>query len=166
VLRIRADRDAVLPFRVPGDAVTHFPGQVEAAPVGLEHVHDPEALLVVLESARHERLKDLLAGVTERRVAEIVTERDRLGQFLVQPQHLGDTPGDLRHLERVREPRAVVVSLGREEYLGLVLQPAERSIDHAISRWNAGESDPASRRSRPFVASLLAPRRENLMLTR
>ena len=102
--------------------------QVRFSPcaVVLEHVDDAQALLVVLEPAGNERLQDALARVSERRVAEIVAERDRLGQLLVQPQHLGDAARDLRHLERVGQPRAVVIALGREEDLRLVLQPAER----------------------------------------
>ena len=75
-----------------------------------------------------------LAGVAERRVAEVVAERDRLGQLFVQPQHLGDRPRDLRDLERVRQPRAVVVAGRREEHLRLVLQPAERlAVDDAVA---------------------------------
>ena len=103
-------------------------------PVVLEHVDDAQALLVVVEAAGHERVEDALAGVAERRVAEVVAERDRFGQLLVQPQHLGDRARDLRHLERVREPRAVVIAGRREEHLRLVLQPAERlAVDDAIA---------------------------------
>ena len=41
---------------------------------------------------------------------------------------------DLRHLERVRQPRAVVIAGRREEHLRLVLQPAERlAVDDAIA---------------------------------
>ena len=65
---------------------------------------------------------------------EIVAERDRLGQLLVQAQHLGDRARDLRDLERVRQPRAVVIAGRREEHLRLVLQPAERlAVDDAIA---------------------------------
>ena len=118
------------------DAVAHLPRQVEAAAVVLQHVDDAQALLVVVESAgRGSRSSSaLFAGVTERRVAEVVPERDRLGELLVEPQHLGDRPRDLRHLERVREPRAVVVAVRREEHLRLVLQPAERlAVDDAVA---------------------------------
>ena len=40
-------------------------------------------------------------------------------------QHLGDGPGNLRHLERVGEARPVVVAARGEEDLGLVLQATE-----------------------------------------
>src|SRR4026207_973403 len=77
-------------WRVPCDAVAHLPRQVEALAVVLQHVDDAQALLVVIEPAGNEIVQHPLAGVAERRVAEIVSERDRLGQLFVQPQHLGD----------------------------------------------------------------------------
>ena len=108
--------------------------QVQPAAVVLEHVDDAQALLVVVEAAGHERVDDALAGVAERRVAEVVAERDRFGQLLVQPQHLRDRARDLRHLERVRQPRAVVIARRREEHLRLVLQPAKRlAVNDAIA---------------------------------
>ena len=75
-----------------------------------------------------------LARVPERRVAEIVAERDRLGQVLVERQRAGDRARDLRHLERVRQPRPVVVALGREEHLRLVREPPKRlAVDDAVA---------------------------------
>ena len=68
----------------------------------------------------------VLAGVAERRVARVVSEPDRLGQVLVQPQRPGDDARDRRRLERVRDPRPVVVAGGVDEDLRLALQPAER----------------------------------------
>ena len=77
----------------------------------------------------------------------------------LQPQHLGDAARDLRDLERVRQPRAVVIAGRREEDLGLVLQPPERlAVDDAIAialERRAG-SDPRSRaRSRPAAVGAL-----------
>ncbi len=83
----------------------------------------------------------LLAGVAERRVAEVVPERDRLGQVLVELQGAGHGAGDADHLERVREAGAVVVALGGDEDLGLVLEPAERlCVDDTVAvalEWRA-----------------------------
>ena len=67
-----------------------------------------------------------LAGMAERRVAEVMAQADRLGEVLVQPQRAGDVARDPARLERVREPRPVVVALRRDEDLRLVLQPPER----------------------------------------
>ena len=134
VLGRRADRQAVLALGVAGDAVADLPGQVQALPIALEHVDDAQALLVVVEAGRAQRLEHALAGVAERRVAQIVAEGDRLGQLLVQPQHLGDGAGDLRHLEGVRQARPVVIAGRREEHLRLVLQAAERlGVDDAVA---------------------------------
>ena len=76
----------------------------------------------------------LLAGVAERRVPEVVPERDRLGQVLVQLQRAGHRARDPDHLQRVRQARAVVVALRRDEHLRLVLEPAERlGVDDAVA---------------------------------
>ena len=62
----------------------------------------------------------------ERGVPQVVPERDRLGEVGVEPQRARDAARDLRHLEGVREPRPVVVALGREEDLRLVHEAPER----------------------------------------
>ena len=99
---IRGVMDTVLAFRMPRDAVAHFPRQVQALAVVFEQINDAEALLVVLEPSGHERLEHTFAGVAERRVPEVVAERDRLGELLVEPEHLRNAARDLRHFERVR----------------------------------------------------------------
>ena len=72
--------------------------------------------------------------MAERRVAEVVPEGDRLGQLLVQPQHLRDAARDLRHLERVGQARPVVIAGRREEDLRLVLQAPERlAVNDAVA---------------------------------
>ena len=81
-----------------------------------------------------EAVEDVLAGVAERRVPEVVAERDRLGQVLVQAERAGDAAGDLRDLDRVRQARAEVVALVGDEDLRLVLEPAERArVDDAVA---------------------------------
>src|SRR5919108_6200691 len=72
------------------------------------------------------RVEDLLADVAEGGMAQVVAEPDRLGQILVQTQRPRDVPGDPARLERVCEPRSIVVSLRRDEDLGLVLEASER----------------------------------------
>ena len=75
----------------------------------LELVDDAQRLQVVLEAAvvAHAVVQRVLAGVAERRVAEVVRQADGLGQRLVEAQRARDRARDLRDLERVREPRAV-----------------------------------------------------------
>src|SRR5262249_52041368 len=132
--RIRANRNAVLPFRMPRDPVANLPGQIQPVSIVLEHVDDAKALLVVLESTRYERLQDPLAGVAERRRAQVLPERDGFGQLLIKPQHLGNAARDLRDLERVGQARAVVIAGRRKEDLRLVLQPAKGlAVNDAIA---------------------------------
>src|SRR5687768_17336352 len=63
--------------------------------------------------------------MAERRVPKVVTQRDGFGELLVQLQHLRDRSRYLRDLERVRQPRAVVIARRREEHLRLVLEPTK-----------------------------------------
>ena len=106
-------------------ALQSFPGQVQPVEVGiapLEPRDDPQRLGVVVEAAvsRHAVVERVLAGMAEGRVAEIVGERQRLGEILVEPERPGERAGDLRHLDRVGQPGAVVVALVRDEDLRLV----------------------------------------------
>ena len=112
------------------DAVAHLVREVEAAAVALEHVDDAQRVLVVAEAAvealAQRAVERRLARVAEGRVPEVVAEADRLGEVLVEAQRARDGARDPDRLERVREARAVVVALGRDEDLRLVLEPPER----------------------------------------
>src|SRR5690606_35538574 len=120
------------------DPLERLPGQVQAGEAGvavLQLRDDAQALAVVVEAAHVPRqlVERLLARVTERRVAEVVGQRDRLGQVLVEAQGAGDARGHLRDLEGVRQARPVVVALVVHEHLGLVLQAPERArVQHAV----------------------------------
>ena len=124
---------------VLGEALERLPGQVQPVPAGiaaLQQGHHAQALRVVVEAAErlHRQVERVLPGVAERRVAEVVGQRQRLGQVLVQRQFAGDRAGDLRHLDRMGQPRAVEVALVVDEHLGLVLQLAERGrMDDAVA---------------------------------
>ena len=54
-----------------------------------------------------------LAGMAERRMAEIVRKRQRFGEILVEAERAGERTRDLGHFKRVGEPGAVVVALVR-----------------------------------------------------
>ena len=104
----------------------------------LDHVDHPQRVLVVAEAGpealAQARVQRRLADVAERRVAEVVAQPDRLGQVLVEAQRPRHGPRDLRDLERVGEPRAVVIALGRDEHLRLVLEAPERlGVDDPVA---------------------------------
>jgi len=73
----------------------------------------------------HQLVQCLLAGVAEGGVAEVVGERDGLGDVLVGPQCPRECAGDLGDLQRVGQAGAEVVLLVGDEDLGLVVQAAE-----------------------------------------
>ncbi len=101
---------------------------------------------------------------------EIVRQRDRFRQILVQRQRARDRPANGRHLDRMRQPRAQVIARAIEEDLRLVFQPAEsaRMNDprpvalklRPISVTSFGKSPP------PRVARFLRERREHAAFVR
>ena len=74
-----------------------------------------------------------LAGVAERRVTDVMTKADRLGQVLVEAEGSRHRPADLGDLEGVGEAGDEVIAFRIDEHLGLVLQPAEGlGVDDAV----------------------------------
>ena len=144
------------------DAVADLPGEVQAGAVVLQELDDAQATARSGGTAGPRNGRErLLAQVPERRVAQVVPERDRLGEVLVQPERAGGRPGDLRDLERVGQAHPVVIALGREEHLRLVLQPAERlrvQDPVAVALEARAERVGGSSRSRPFDSARHAPR--------
>ena len=75
-----------------------------------------------------------LAGMAERRMAEVVGERQRLGQILIEPQLAGERAGDLGHFQGVGQAGAVVIAFVEHENLGFVLQtPESRGMNHPVA---------------------------------
>src|SRR5690606_37633365 len=89
--------------------------------------HDPQSMLVVVESAarRQRTVERLLARMAEGRVADVVRQAERFGQVLVETQSSREYAADLCHLEAVRQPHAKMIAIGRDEDLGLAGQAAE-----------------------------------------
>ena len=72
--------------------------------------------------------------MAERRVAEIVRQRQRFRQVLVETELACQRTGDLRDFQRMGQPCPVVIALVEHEDLGLVLEPPERGgMDHAVA---------------------------------
>ncbi len=105
--------------------------QIEAVEIGvaaLELGDEAQAVAVVVEAAvgRHASVEGVFAGMAERRVAEIVAERHRLGEFFVKPKGLGERARELRDLDRMGQTRAEVIALVVDEDLRLVREAAKR----------------------------------------
>ena len=81
--------------------------------------------MIEAASVRHNGIERTLPGMAEGRVPEIVGKRQGLGQILIDTKRPRHGAGDLRHLETMGEPRAVVIALVIDEHLGLVGEPTE-----------------------------------------
>jgi hypothetical protein len=81
----------------------------------------------VIEPAEppHRGIEGALARMAERRMAEIMGERDRFGQIFVEAKRARQRAGDLRDFEGMGQTSPVVVALGGEEDLRLALESAE-----------------------------------------
>ena len=93
-------------------------------------------MAVVIEAAEvgEAGVERVLAGVAERRMAEVVAERNRLGQILVERESAAERAGELRNLDGVRQPRAEMVALVVHEHLRLVRKAAEGGrMDDAVA---------------------------------
>ena len=69
----------------------------------------------------------MFASVAERRMPDVVDQRQRLGEILVQPQRLGDGPGDLRYFRCVRQTAAKMVGVAIREDLRLARKTTKRA---------------------------------------
>jgi hypothetical protein len=89
----------------------------------------------VVEAAEsfHAGIEGILAGMPERRVPEVMRQGQRLGEVFVEAERPGQGPGDLAHLDRVRQSGAEVVALMVDEDLRLMLQaPERRRVDDPV----------------------------------
>ncbi len=118
--------------------VQHLLGQIEPGEfdvADLQQLEDPQRLGVVVEAAvpLEPLVEHVLARVPKGGVADVVPQGERLDQVLVDPQRPGHGPRQRGDLQRVGEPRAVVVSQLAGEDLGLVAQPpVGRAVDDAV----------------------------------
>ncbi len=120
-------------------AFERLPGEVESVESGiapLERGDHPQRLRIVVEAAAggEAAIERALAGMAERRMAEVVGERQRLGQILVEPERASERACDLRDLERMGQAGAEMVALVEDEDLGLVGEPPEGGrMDDAVA---------------------------------
>ena len=137
---------------VAEDAVARFLRQVQPLAIVFQQVHHAQPLAVMVEIMLY-RSKRPFAGMAERRMPQVMTKRDRLGQVFVQAERAGNGTGDLRHLQRMRQARAEMVAAGIDEDLRLMFQPAEGlAVDDAVAVMLPDRAQ-AVRRFRPLPAA-------------
>ena len=77
------------------------------------------------ESLGADLVQGPLSRMAERSVTKIMSQGDRFSQIFIQAQGFGDRSGVLRHLQRVRHARSVMVAVRRQKDLGLILKSSE-----------------------------------------
>ncbi len=113
------------------EAFERFPGEVEAVEAGIAALQardHRQGLGIVIETAlRGEaRIERALAGMAERRMAEIMGQRAGFREILVEAERPRQRARDLGHFEGVGEAGAIVIAFMVDEHLRLVGKPAER----------------------------------------
>ena len=116
-----------------------LPTQVQPVEISIapfEPGHDPQGLRIVVEAAEpgHAFFQRILAGMAKGRVPEVVGQRQRLGEILIEAERTRQRTRDLGHLDRMGQARAVMVAFMRDEDLRLVLEPTEGGrMDDAVA---------------------------------
>ena len=85
---------------------------------------------IVIESAAvflHELVELALAGVTERRMADVMDEREGFREIDIQRERVRNGAGDLRNFEGVCESIAKVIGETRSENLCFGFETAKRT---------------------------------------
>jgi hypothetical protein len=89
---------------------------------------DSEGVEIVIEAATmsaHQFIKFVFASMAERRMANVMNERQCLDQSRIQPQCVRNGTGDLGHLDGVRQAIAKMIGEAHGKNLGLGFQAAK-----------------------------------------
>ncbi len=112
------------------EALENFPGKIQAGETGiffLQLFHDPQAVRIVFKTAVafHQAGEHRFRFMPKGRVAEIVRERDGLGEVGVQAERAGNVARDGGDFNSMRQPCTQMIPGAVEKHLGLVFETAE-----------------------------------------
>ena len=108
------------------NTVPYLHCQIDTLPVLLQKVHCSHTLFVMFKPVRTGTVKRPLPRMPERRMSQIMSQRNGLHQILVKLQGLRNRSGRLADFQCMRQARSVVVSFRCQKHLRLILQPPER----------------------------------------
>jgi hypothetical protein len=97
------------------DSFAHLKREIEPRKIQvtlLELLDDPQGMQIVIEAAAvppHQFIELALPSVSERWMADVMHQRQRLGELGVQAKGGGNGASDLPHLQRVGKPIAKVI---------------------------------------------------------
>jgi hypothetical protein len=118
---------------VKENTVPYAVRQIQPLPAIAELVNNSQAVEFMMKApfAGSQFAQDLLTGMGKRRMSDIMTQADSFCQLRIKVESLSVQPlayccCDSRDMKYMLDPCADMIVLWREEYLCLVLQPAER----------------------------------------
>ena len=100
-------------------------GQIQTRTVIFQHIHHPQALLIVAKRLTQAVRQRAFTGVAEGGVAQIMAQGNGLRQILIQRQRSGDGSADPGDLQGMGHAGTIVITLRAQKHLGLVHQTAE-----------------------------------------
>ena len=109
-LSLQRLRQAAVPA-VAENPHTYLVGQIQSLSVLLQKIDDAQRLLIVSERMPHHLTERNLSGMAKRRMTQVMSESDRLGQILIETQCTGNGSRNTRNLQRVRHTGTVVIAL-------------------------------------------------------
>jgi len=99
----------------------------------LEVFNDPQCVNVMVESATmtfESAVQSTLSSMPKWRMTDIMHQRQRLGEILMQPERSRSRTSDLRYLNGMREPTAEVVGSSTRKHLRLARKAPKRPCLH------------------------------------
>jgi hypothetical protein len=96
----------------------------------LKALDDPQCMKIVIKSHAvmpEALIQRTLAGMPERRMANVMYKGKRLSQINIEIECRSDVPSDLRHLHGMRQTAAEMIRCAAGEHLRLTCETAERA---------------------------------------
>lgn len=122
------------------DALANFEGEIQARKIqvrALKSFDDAQGLEIVIEARAvnaHQLVEFVLAGMAEGRMADIVNERESLGELRIEAEGGGHRASDLRDFESMGEPIAKMIGVANGKDLRLGFEAAESArVDDAVA---------------------------------
>src|SRR5215211_6342188 len=109
----------------------NFVRQIQARKIRVcrfEQFENSQRLLVVVETtlALEALIEHIFARMAEWRMPNIMTQRERFNEILIELQRTGNGPCNRGNFERMCEPGPMVIAHVAREDLGFMTQPAKR----------------------------------------
>src|SRR5437899_8704208 len=142
--KLRKFRGGII-ARMLDDTFANFKCKIQTGKIKialLELFDDAEGVQIVIEvtaAHAHQYIELPLAGMAERRMANVVDQRERFGEIGIQAESRGHGASNLRDLQRVRQAVAEMVGIAGGKDLCLSFETAESAgMDDAVAVTRVG----------------------------